>query len=904
MEQKSLSLINVDPRLYVLDLSSYIFRAYYAIKSLSTSQGLPTNAIYGVTKMILSLIKERSPHYLVIAVDSKPPTFRHKLYPEYKANRPSPPEDLLVQLPYIHELIRLLSIPRLEYDGYEADDVIASIVRKSLKSKRTVVIVSGDKDLMQLVSDKVIVYDSMKEIFYTPEEVKKKFGVTPEKIRDYLALLGDSSDNILGVEGVGPKTASRLIAQFGSIEEILDNIDKVSPEKLKKAILTAKERLLLNKELVSLYDSLDIPEIETFNYSIPDKERLVEYLEKLEFYSLMKEMGFVDTKKKIELLGSREIYLTVTQTEELTTIENEIKREGIVSLDIETDSLLPIEANIVGIAVSIRTGSGYYIPISHLEYDKNFSLEKIRGFLEVVKKQCPQIIGHNFKFDFEVLKANNIDFPFVNFDTMLASYLLDPERHQHKLEQLAMEFLNYKMISYDEVTKRDRGKQLNFSQVDIRSATRYAVEDAEITLRLYPILKEKLEKEGIIHLLNELEIPLSYVLADMELTGVQVDTETLIRLSQEIEKKLQELQIKAFKLAGTHFNLNSTKQLREILFEKLGLPLIKKTKTGGSTDIEVLEELAALHPLPETILEYRQLAKLKNTYLDTLPGLISKKTGRIHTSYNQAVVATGRLSSSNPNLQNIPVRSEIGKMIRSAFVAPENYFLLSADYSQIELRILAHLSKDPILIDSFLKLEDIHERTAREIFNVPSQLPMTEELRRRAKAINFGIIYGKTDYGLAKELKIPKREAGEFIRSYFEKYRGVKEFFDKLIEEVRKNEYVMTIMGRRRYLKGINSKNANIRLMAERMARNTPIQGSAADILKLAMISIYNKLKQDKLNARMIMTVHDELVFEVPEEELEELKRLVKVEMEGVYKLEVPLIVDVGVGKNWAEAHP
>lgn len=883
--------------LYVIDASSYYYRAYYAIRSLTNSKGFPTNAIYGFTNMLIKILNDFNPTHVVCVFDSKEPTFRNDLYKEYKANREEMPDDLKPQVPYIKNVIKSLNISVLEKPGFEADDIIGAVCEKAKDIE--VFIISGDKDLMQLVSDKIKMIDTMKDRIISTKEVKEKFGVTPDKVIDVLGLAGDSSDNVPGLPGVGEKTATKLITEFGSIENIYKNIDKVSKTKLKENLIKFKDLLFLSKKLVTIDKNVGIQfNIDEFKVKEFDEDKIYELFKELEFYKLMSQL----TKKKETI---KKEYKTVSQAKELDEIINNIEKAKILSVDLETTSENPMEAELVGVSITFNnSGQSYYVPVGHLylgcpdQIKKEIVLEKIKNVLENknIKK-----IGQNFKYDYIVFKNNGINVCGISFDTMIGSYLLNPSKYKHSLDNIAQEYLNYKTISYDDVTKKGRSR-INFREVDIKTATDYACEDSHITFLIAEKLEPEINNNNLDKLFWDIELPLSFVLASVEMSGVKVDVEKLNKLSVEFNDKIKKLEKDIFNKAGTAFNINSPKQLGEVLFVKLGFKGAKKTKTGYSTDVSVLEELSKKHKICEQILEYRKLSKLKSTYVDALPELVNKKTQRIHTSFNQTITATGRLSSSNPNLQNIPIRTDDGKKIREAFIAEKENVLISADYSQIELRILAHISGDKSLKEAFLKDEDVHTKTAMDVFDL-SKEEVTEDYRRIAKTINFGIIYGISSFGLSKQLDITPGEASGYIDSYFVKYPGVKKYMDETINQAKKDGYVKTLLNRIRYLPEINSKNFNIKSFAERTAINTPIQGTAADFIKIAMLKIDKVLAEKKLKTKMILQVHDELVFESPESEKEEVINLVKKEMENVYELGIPLKVDIGVGKNWKEAH-
>ena len=891
--------------LYIIDGSSYIFRAYFGIRQfLSTSKGFPTNALYGFINMLQKVVKDEKPDYLCVAFDSKEKTFRHDIYPDYKANRDAPPEDLAKQFPYFEPLVDAFNISSIRIPGYEADDIIGTLALKGSKAGFRVVIVSGDKDMMQLVSPKVQMLDTMKNKRIGVDEVKEKFGVPPEKVIEVMGLMGDSSDHIPGVKGVGPKTATELIQKYGSIKELYKCIDEIEKKKLKEKLVQDKERALLSRKLVTIDTAMKLEcSLDDLKVRPSKNEDLRKLFSEFEFSSMLGvlEGGSEETSKTTKPLKKN--YETVLTEAAFNKWIKKLKKNKIFALDLETTSLRPVQARAVGVSFSCNTGEACYIPLAHSylgvpdQLGVDWVFDKLKPILEdpEIKK-----VGQNIKYDFIVLKNEGVQLQGIAFDTMLASYLLNPSSRAHNMDALALEYLGHTTIKYKDVVGT-ASKEIGFDQVQIDRATEYAAEDADITWRLYEKLSGLLKGDDL-KIFEKLELPLLEVLGDMELQGMALDKSHLQKLSQRIHLLLTEQEKEIYELAGEQFNINSPKQLSVILFEKLELPVIKKTKTGYSTDVSVLEELSAEHDLPEVILLYRQLAKLKSTYVDALQKEIFGKTVRVHTSFNQSVAATGRLSSSNPNLQNIPIRTEMGREIRKSFIAEENNKILSADYSQVELRVLAHMSEDESLIDAFINGEDIHTRTAVEIFGTTAER-LDAQARRMAKAVNFGIVYGLSAFGLSRQLKIFPKEAKKFIDKYFELYKNVKIYMERTVEDARDIGYTLTLMNRKRYLPDLNSKNRQAREAAERIAINSPVQGSAADLIKLAMINLDREIAQKKLNSRMILQVHDELVFECPSEEEEEMRALVKKEMEEVMPLKVPLVVDIGWGDNWNDAH-
>ncbi len=884
--------------LYLIDGTAYIYRAYHAIRGLSNSKGLPTNAVFGFTRMLLKLVEDKKPEYVVMLFDSKRPTFRHEMYKEYKANRPPMPEDMSVQIPYIKDITKGFNIPVIEMPGYEADDLIGTIARRTEAAGFSPVMVTGDKDFFQLVTDKAIVWDPMKEKTTDMTAIKERFGVQPHQMIDVMGLSGDTSDNIPGVPGIGPKTALSLIQNFGTMEQLYGQVDKITKKKQHENLVKYKDQAFLSRKLVTIDTAVPLEfKLEDFKVKSPDTGKLAGLFKELEFTQLQKAFPVPSDL-------SKKSYNLINDMNALSELIQRLESSEEFALDTETTSQDPMEAQLVGFSFSVVPDEAFYIPCAHdyLGVSDQLALADVLKLLKpVLENPAIRKIGQNIKYDWMVLERHCIALTGVVFDTMVASYLLNPSRRAHNLDQIALDFLDHRKITYQEVA----GKKTSlFSKVPIEKAVPYACEDADMTLMAYNVLKPELESLGLTELLEKVEMPLVPVLMKMEMRGICVDKERLRDLSKSFEHQLERLESDIYSFAGEKFNINSSQQLGQILFEKLKLPTKKKTKkkTGYSTDAEVLTELALRHELPALVLRHRTLAKLKSTYTDALLRLVSTETRRIHTSYNQTVTVTGRLSSSDPNLQNIPIRDEEGRAIRSAFVPREGWLLVSADYSQIELRILAHYSKDEILIQSFMEDEDIHTRTAAEVFQVfPSFI--TPELRHQAKAINFGIIYGMSAYGLSKEISISRKMAQTYINNYFARYKGVRAFTDQTIETARETKQTSTLLGRIRLLPDINSSNSNIRKFAERAAINTPIQGTAADLIKVAMIKIDAAFEKRGLISAMLLSVHDELIFETPPDEIDTVKNLVKEIMEGVWDLAVPLKVNVEYGKNWAEAH-
>ncbi len=892
-----MSDVTAQPTLYLIDGSSYIYRAYYAIRHLSSPTGFPTNALYGFTQMLIKVLKDRKPDHLAVVFDVGRRTFRTELYPEYKANRSAMPEDLVPQIGPIKDLVRAFNIPVLEQEGFEADDIIGALARESEQRGMAVVVVTGDKDLMQIVSDRVTLLDTMKDKTSGCAEVLERFGVPPEQVVDVLGLAGDTSDNIPGVPGIGEKTAVKLIQEFGSLDALLERAGEVkgkTGERLREFAGQAR----LSRRLATIdcqapvrcsYDDLVI--------SPPDTARLTELFREYGFTTLMKELGSGTS------LSPEQYHAVLTETA-LAELLKELTSAPVFALDLETTSLNPREAELVGVSCSCRDHEAFYIPVGHVyagapeQLSRELVLQTLRPLLTNPRRTK---IGQNLKYDYQVLRRYGITLGGICCDTMLASYLLNPVRSSHGLDSLAVEFLDHTMISYQEVAGKGK-EQINFSQVPVERAAVYSCEDADATFLLHGLLTPRVAEAGMESLLFDVEVPLLTVLAEMESLGVKLDLPLLQELSAGFAGQLAALEQQIHGQAGGEFNINSPKQLGEVLFEKLGLPTGKKTKTGWSTDIDVLTRLAQDHDIAALILQYRSIAKLKSTYTDALPRLVDPTTGRVHTSYNQAVTNTGRLSSSEPNLQNIPIRSEEGRKIRRAFIAEPGSLVLAADYSQIELRVLAHLSGDPVFCDAFVRDEDIHTRTASEVFDIMPGL-VTPEMRRQAKTINFGVIYGQGAFSLARELGVSTKVAKEFIDSYFERHSGAREFLDRCVTDAERDGFVTTLLGRRLPIPDIKSKNGNIRAFGQRNAVNYPIQGSAADIIKMAMIRVTERIGREGLGSRLIMQVHDELVFEVPEGEQLYMEQLVSEEMSRAVPLRVPLKVDVNVGHNWSEAH-
>ena len=924
--------------LVLVDGSSYLYRAFHAFPPLTNSAGEPTGAMYGVLNMLKSLISQVQPSHIAVVFDAKGKTFRDEMFEQYKSHRPPMPDDLRKQIQPLHDIIRALGIPLLVIEGVEADDVIGTLAVEASKANQKVLISTGDKDMAQLVDDNIMLINTMNNTLLDREAVIEKYGIPPELIIDYLALMGDSADNIPGVAGVGEKTALGLLQGIGSMAEIYANLDKVAElpirgaKKLGDKLLAEKEMADLSYRLATIKTdvALDItPEQLTLGAS--NNDQLTEYFGRYEFKRWLNEvMNGADSitnnneqPTKInhyqatpalaqdnseEALPAIQIdrsrYETLLTEADLNRWVEKLKQAKLFALDTETDNLDYMAANLVGISFALENGEAAYLPLQ-LDYlgapktlEKTTALALLKPILE---NPAIQKVGQNFKYDLTIFARNGIDVQGVAFDTMLESYVLN-STGRHNMDDLAKRYLGHQTISFEEIAGKGKN-QLTFNQIPLEKAAEYAAEDADVTMKLQQVLWEKLSKEPTLEkLFKEMELPLLGVLSRMERRGVLIDSDALFLQSNEIANRLSELEEQAYVLAGQPFNLASTKQLQEILFDKLGLPVIQKTPKGApSTNEEVLEELAFSHELPKVLVEHRGLSKLKSTYTDKLPQMVNPQTGRVHTSYHQAVTATGRLSSSDPNLQNIPIRNEEGRRIRQAFIAREGFTVVAADYSQIELRIMAHLSQDQGLINAFTQGKDIHRSTAAEIFGV-SLDDVTSEQRRNAKAINFGLIYGMSAFGLSRQLGIGRADAQSYMDLYFKRYPGVQTFMHDIREKAKAQGYVETLFGRRLYLPDINSSNGMRRKAAERVAINAPMQGTAADIIKRAMIQLDQKLQNDP-DIAMIMQVHDELVFEVRSEKVAFYRELIKTQMESAADLVVPLIVDVGQGTNWDEAH-
>jgi DNA polymerase-1 len=920
--------------LILVDGSSYLYRAYHAFPPLTNSRGEPTGAMYGVLNMLRSLLLQYQPTHAAVVFDAKGKTFRDELFEHYKSHRPPMPDDLRAQIEPLHAMVKAMGLPLLAVSGVEADDVIGTLALEAEKAGRPVLISTGDKDMAQLVTPGVTLINTMTNTILGPEEVGTKYGVPPELIIDFLALMGDSSDNIPGVPGVGEKTAQALLQGLGGLDTLYANPEKIADLSFRGAKTMAakleqnKEVAYLSYQLATIKTDVELElTCEQLEVQQPAAEELLGLFKHYEFKRWITDVeagkwlqakgakAAAQPQKTIEAEAepeeaaavlSHENYVTVLEESVLVEWIERLKKAPFFAFDTETDSLDNVSANLVGLSFATEPGVACYIPVGHdyIDAPDQLPLERVLELLKpLLEDEKALKIGQNLKFDRGIVGNYDIELRGIAFDTMLESYILDSVAGRHDMDSLSDRWLKHKTITFEEIAGKGK-KQLTFNQIDLEQAGRYAAEDADVTLQLHLKMWPKLEKsEGPLNVFNNIEMPLVPVLSRIERNGVKIDPAILHTHSEQLTKRLAELELKAHEIAGEPFNLSSPKQLQTILFEKQGIKPLKKTPGGApSTSEEVLEELALDYPLPKVILEHRGLAKLKSTYTDKLPLMINPKTGRVHTSYHQAVAATGRLSSTDPNLQNIPVRNEEGRRIRQAFIAPEDYVIVSADYSQIELRIMAHLSRDKGLLTAFAEGKDIHRATAAEVFGLPLD-SVSGEQRRSAKAINFGLIYGMSAFGLSRQLNIPRKESQKYMDLYFERYPGVLEYMERTRAQAKEKGYVETLDGRRLYLPDINSSNAARRAGAERAAINAPMQGTAADIIKRAMIAVDSWLQKDKPRVKLIMQVHDELVFEVHKDDVEAVSKKVHELMEGSMKLDVPLLVEVGSGANWDEAH-
>ena len=889
-----------DP-IILVDGSSYLYRAYHALPPLTNSKNQPTGAIKGVISMIKKILIDHPESPLAVVFDAKGKTFRHDMYSEYKANRPPMPEDLVQQIEPIHKIISLMGIKLIMIPGVEADDVIGTLAEQARQKKLNAVISTGDKDMTQLVCENVSVVNTMSGELLDESGVLKKFGVGPELITDYLALIGDKSDNVPGIDKVGPKTAVKWLNEYSDIQGVKENSESIGG-KVGENLRSSIEMLDLAHELVKIKTDVELElGIEDLARSEPDTEKLTEIYKELEFNAWLQEAP----EKKTNPTKVNSSYICISSQDLLEKVIKNASKAKTIAIDTETTGLDYMDTDLVGISLSYKPGEAYYIPINHQDdtvnqLKLNLVLDALKPVLESSKNK---IIGQNIKFDRNVLAKYGINISSIKNDTMMMSYVLDASATRHNLDALSSYYLNYKTSTFEDVAGKGV-KQITFDQVPIEEATNYAAEDADITLRLYEELNPKLESVASLKKLNdEIEIPLIEVLSEMEQNGAILNSKILSSQSKDLENRIKKLEKKAYEIAGEEFNLGSTKQLREIFFDKLNYRIIKKTPGGQpSTDEKVLVELAEEYELPGVLLEHRTLSKLKSTYTDKLPGQISETTGKVHTSFHQAVTTTGRLSSSDPNLQNIPIRTEDGRRIRQAFEPSKGHRFISADYSQIELRIMAHISKDVGLLQAFQEGEDVHSKTASEVFDVAIE-EVTADLRRNAKAINFGLIYGISAFGLGKQLGISRNLAAEYMAMYFEKYPGVKKYMESTKDFASQNGYVETLFGRRLYLRDINASNAIRRQASERAAINAPVQGTAADIMKIAMIKTHQAIKAENVKAKLILQVHDELILDTPKKEIDSVINLLTDSMMGAASLDVPLEIDVGVGDNWDQAH-
>ena len=935
------------PRLYLIDGYALIYRAFFAMISrpLISSKGENTSAAFGVTKFLLKIIEQHEPDYLGVVFDAGT-SQRHEVFPEYKATREKMPTELESSIPRVREIIEAFRVPVLELQGYEADDVIGTLARKAAEQELEAVIVSGDKDFYQLVRDGVCLLNpgrggpaAVEEEWVDVGNADERLGVPPERVTDYLGLIGDTSDNVPGVPGIGPKTAIKLIEEYGPMEEILAHAEEIKGKRAREALQEHRENALLSKQLVTILTDLPTElDLDALVREEPDRERLRTILLDLEFHSLVRDYAAPDAEPAEERPVS---YQLLGRAEQVADLVGRIRNRGRFAVDTETSSTDPTRADLAGISIALEEGKSYYLPFGHREgrgqgrgdrgqgggnreqgtrdsdagshgsaqneliEHSTFNLPpllspEMEPLVELLEDPAISKVGQNLKYDLLVFRRAGLELRGIEFDTMIASYLLDPGRREHGLDSLALQYLDHRTTTYEEVAGKGKN-QIPFAEVPIGTARDYACEDADITLRLADRFAPELKRLELDELFRTIEMPLVEVLAEMEWVGIRIDEDYFAELDKRFAAEREAVQQEIFREAGEEFNIGSNIQLREIMFEKLELPVIKRTKTGASTDASVLEELAARgHRLPELLLEFRQLDKLQSTYVEALPKLVNPETGRIHTSFNQTVASTGRLSSSDPNLQNIPIRTEMGAEIRRGFIPAEGLVFFSADYSQIELRILAHYSEDPAFLRAFRAGEDIHRQTAALIFGVPLE-EVTREMRDRAKTTNFAIIYGIGPYSLAGRLGMSVAEAKEFIERYFERFPGIRRYLDEQIELAREQGYVETLTGRRRYIPEIHSRNYNVRSFGERAATNAPIQGSSADLIKIAMIGIHRSLREGDSRARMLLQVHDELLFETPPEEISMLEELVRTRMEGAADLRVPLRVETGTGQNWLE---
>ena len=890
-------------QLYLIDGHALIYRAYYALikNPLTNSKGTPTGAVYGFASYLLRLLETYDCPYWAVVLDSDKPTFRHKLFTDYKANREEMPDDLKVQIPLIDRLIEALNIPSIRQEGLEADDLIAVLAHRAAKQGYSVFIVSKDKDLMQLVGTriKMLTPESGGKLeLMGAEEVQAKMGIPPEKIVDYLALVGDASDNIPGVQGVGPKTALKILDAAGSVDRLLESPELLGNPKLEEKIIQNRDALELSKKLATLHLEANVDEsIESLKRAPINRENCLGLFKELEIHSLLKHPLIAASAKKLAFTAT-----IIKSIEELCGLVKKIGNKGWVAIDTETTSTEPRSAKLVGLAMAIDDAEAFYVPVGH-ETGENLPLYKVLDIVRsMLESDTIKKIGQNLKYDHQVFRNYEITMRGIEFDCMVAGYCIDPGKRRFSLDRMAADWLSLDTTPIESLIGKGK-TQRSFAEVPVKDAADYSGEDVVLPIRLKKFLEPVLKERSLDKLFREIEMPLVEVLAELEWNGVLIDTKLLKKLSTRYSARIEEITADIYRMAGSEFNLNSPKQVSDVLFKTLKLPQSKKTKVGSfKTDVDVLEKLAHDYPIAQKILDHREAAKLLSTYIDALPAAINQATGRVHTSFNQTVTATGRLSSTGPNLQNIPIRTEEGKQIREAFIAPQGYVLVSADYSQVELRVLAHLSADAFLTKAFLDDKDIHTQTASAIYGCFPEM-VTPEMRRAAKTINFGLMYGMGPINLSRQLGISFFEAQKFIETYFQQFPKVKGYIESSIARARELGYSETMLGRRRYLPDLNAANRNIREAAERTAINTPVQGTAADIIKIAMVDIHRSMRKESENARMLLQVHDELVFEVPEKEADDFAKWVVKRMSSALKLSVPLKVDAGIGKNWSEAH-
>jgi len=885
-----------DRKIFLIDGNSQGYQAYFAIKTnLTSPEGTPTNAVFGFTSMLLKIIREKKPEYLAVAFDTAAPTFRHRAFAEYKANRPAMPDDLSEQFKWIKRVLEGYRIPIFELDGYEADDVLGTLSARAAREGLTAVIVTRDKDALQLLGPRVMVWDNKKDSYVTAESLEKETGIKPSQVIEMMALSGDSTDNVPGIPGIGPKTALTLIQRYGTVEGVYEHVDEISGEKTRENVKAHRADALLSRDLVTI--DTDVPleaDFERLRLQAPDRAALSDLFRRLDFRSMLQSLAETSAEA-----GGK--YVLVDDEDKLSRLKAALTEAKAFAFDTETTGLSAVDSQLVGMSFAVKENEAYYVAVRSPEGEKRLapevSIGALKGYLEDPAKRK---IGQNLKFDITTMRQEGVEVRGVEFDTMVAAYVIDPGRRRYSLDDLAADFLNYRKIPITDLIGSGR-KQTTLDKVEAARVAEYSGEDADVALRLAGRLKGDLAKLALDRLFYDLEMPLVEVLARMESAGVLIDTEYLGKMSAEFDVELAGLTKKIYAAAGREFNIDSTRQLADVLFKERRLRPGRRTETGFSTDNDVLERLAEEDEVARLVVEYRSLAKLKSTYLDALPAMVSRKTGRVHCSFNQTGTATGRLSSSDPNLQNIPIRTPLGSQVRRAFVTEKGWRIVSADYSQIELRITAHLSGDEGLKSAFAEGRDIHNFVARQIYGV-SDKDVTSEMRRTAKAVNFGIIYGQSPYGLSRSLGIGLGEAAQFIDEYFRRYPGVEEFIKETLEAARKNGYVTTILGRRRYISGIEAQSPRNLNSSERMAVNSTIQGSAADLIKLAMIAIDRRHRETHSEARMLIQIHDELVFEMPAATVEEESKRIEADMSGALKLSVPIVVNVASGANWLEA--